>query len=287
MQRSAAQERQRKKNTVLILIAMLLLAAILCLYVDAKESEQEEEAKAFYDDLAARVVSDRGSGAGTPSPSDGSASNGDGTQAQDGSDGSAEGMEITGAGKKAKSAVDFDQLQAQNGDVVAWIVSEGTAINYPVVHGSDNKYYLTHSFDRTSRKQGAIFVDARNSPGFADANTLLYGHHMRSGAMFASIVEYKKQGYYDEHPTMLLYTPEQDYRIDLFAGYVMDLSEEDFVRRFSSDDAATAYLDKIRRRSTFDCNVHVSTGDRIVTLITCSYEYNNGRYALVGKLVPV
>ena len=90
----------------------------------------------------------------------------------------------------ADMTVDWDYLRSVNGDVVAWVYVPGTNINYPVVQTGDNETYLTMDFNQSngfSARCGSIFLDCNNDPGFADANNLLYGHHMNDGSMFAAI----------------------------------------------------------------------------------------------------
>jgi sortase B len=127
-------------------------------------------------------------------------------------------------------------------------------------------------------------MDYRNSGGFTDKNTVIYGHNMKDGSMFSSLTKYKEQGYYERLPTMALYTPEGDYTIELFAGVVAD-GDYEFVRFGFIDDADFQdYIHALKEKSTFKSNTRVKADDRIVTLCTCSYEFNNARYALFGRL---
>ena len=193
------------------------------------------------------------------------------------------------AGQNAPAAdagIDFEALRKLNPDVVGWLLAEGSIIDYPVVRGTDNDYYLTHLFNREKNKLGALFVDYRNGGDFSGKNTIIYGHNMKDGSMFSSLTQYKAQGYYDNLPTMRLSTPDQDYTVALFAGIVADGSAE-FVRFEFKDDADfLSYIDTVKTSSTFKSAVEVGVDDRIVTLYTCSYEANNARYALFGKLIP-
>jgi sortase B len=181
--------------------------------------------------------------------------------------------------------VDFDALRAINGQTVAWIYSEGTPVDYPVVLGEDNAFYLNHTFSGRSGSAGAIFVDADNKSDFSDKNTAIYGHHMRDGSMFASLDKYRKQSYYDDHPVIYLYTPGGDYAIELFSAYVRDASL--LPHRFDSSEDFLAYVDQIKALSNFRSDVTVGADDRIVTLVTCNYTYDDARFVVHGKLVPL
>ena len=179
--------------------------------------------------------------------------------------------------------VDFDALREINGHTIGWIYSEGTPIDYPVVKGVDNAFYLDHTFTGRPGSAGTIFIDKSNQGDFSDANTAIYGHHMRNGSMFASLDKYRKQAYYDEHPVIYLYTPTGDYAIELFSAYVRDASP--LPHNFESPEDFLAYAEKIKALSDFKSDVMVGADDRIVTLVTCNYNYDDARYVVHGKLV--
>ena len=180
-------------------------------------------------------------------------------------------------------SVDFDALRQQNGDVVAWLYGADTGLNYPVVQADDNDYYLYRLLDGSYNKNGTLFVDAACKADFSGRNTIIHGHHMRSGAMFGHLVEYKKQAFYDAHPYLYLMTPEQTYRVDLFAGVVVDYDAEIYQSNLSQ-----SYLSWCMSHSRFTSDMAVpSDTDRILTLSTCSYEYDNARFVVLGVLTPV
>lgn len=181
-------------------------------------------------------------------------------------------------------AVDFEALRAINPDIVAWIYIEGTDINYPVVQGSDNSHYLNRLFDGTVNSAGSIFMDYRNEKDFSDRNTVFYGHHMSNGTMFDQVAEYKDQAFYDSHPTCLILTPERNYRVEFFAGYVTDMNSQAWKLKFGSDEEFSQWLEEALSQSTFSSDITPTAQDRVVTLSTCTYEYNDARYVLLGIL---
>lgn len=183
--------------------------------------------------------------------------------------------------------VDFEALRAINSQVVAWISSDSGAINYPVVQGTDNDYYLNHLVDGTVNSNGSIFMDFRNDSGFADRNTFIYGHNMLNGAMFASLSQYSTPGYYEKHPELLLVMPDGSYSLQVFAGCVVPGNSDIYQLAFRDDADFAAYLEKIRTMSEFVSSVEVGVSDRIVTLSTCAYDYDDARYVLFCKLVPM
>ena len=174
-----------------------------------------------------------------------------------------------------------------NEDYCAWLEQSGTPIDYPVTQGDDNAYYLNHSFKGESSRAGCLFLDARNGEYFRDGNNIVYGHHMKDDSMLATLVNYHQQDYYDEHPTLKLYTPYGDYDVEVFASAIVD-GKKDFLEfNFDSDEAFDDYWKQFIDGTEFKGDVTVERGDRLISLVTCTYEYNDARYIVCGKLTPV
>ena len=182
------------------------------------------------------------------------------------------------------SLVDFEALSAVNADVVAWLFCEDTVLQYPVAQGEDNAYYLNHLFDGTKNANGCIFLDYRNQPDFSDENSILYGHNMKNGSMFASLLSYQEQFYYEAHPNLTLVTPEGTFLVHLFAGYLAQVEEDPWQIAFANAEEKTMWLKKAKDRSTFVCDVQPMATDRILTLSTCSTSSDETRYVLQGIL---
>ena len=186
-----------------------------------------------------------------------------------------------------KRSMDFTDLQKKYPNMKGWILAEGTGIDYPLMQAADNDYYLSHLYDGTSNVNGALFIDYRNKGLLQDDNTVVYGHNMNSGAMFHGLNEYKDQSFYDTYPSILVYTPEGDYRIELIAGTVEDGNYE-FVRfNFENFEEMSDYVSEIRSHSTFRSSVELQPGDKLLSMCTCSYELQNARYMLVGRAVKI
>ena len=178
--------------------------------------------------------------------------------------------------------VDFDALAQVNSDIVGWLYIPGTVINYPVVQGADNEYYLKHLFDGKYNSSGCIYLDCGAEGDFSSMNSVLHGHHMKNGSMFAGICKYKEQSYFDEHPTAMLLTPDGNYMVEFFAGYVCDVAADAWDYDFDE-----AWLEERIRSSRFDADVIPTTEDKILTLSTCSYEWEDARFVLHGVLTKV
>ena len=180
--------------------------------------------------------------------------------------------------------VDFESLLQVNRDVVGWLYIEGTNINYPVVQGMDNRHYVSTLIDGTYNDAGSIFMDYRNSRELADPHTVLYGHNMQNGSMFHDICNYRTQDYYDKHPMGMIVTPEKNYYFEIISGYVASLADPSWQLEFVDDADLMNWVEDSVGRSSVVSQAEPQPGDRIITLTTCSYEFNNARFVLVGIL---
>ena len=165
--------------------------------------------------------------------------------------------------------------------MIGYIYAAYTGINYPIVQSSSNDYYLNHDLDGNVNNNGSIFVEHLNSSDFSDQNTIIYGHNMKSGLMFAHLTNYKNQSYYNAHPYFYIYTPTQNYKLNLYAGFVCEHDDEVYALSLSQSQ-----LEAMAAKSTFKSNIGTPTGN-VVTLSTCSYEFDDARYVVVGELVPI
>lgn len=186
--------------------------------------------------------------------------------------------------------VDFAALQKEGRHVRAWLYSEETAINYPVVYYKDNSYFLNHDYTGKSNSAGALFFDARAGTALDGESLIIYGHHMKDGSMFKSLLQYQHQAYYDAHPTMYLITFSGNYRIDLFAGRYIDSSDQYFPVWFQSDHEKMSFVNTAINASDFvpaDAEYHADT--RLISLVTCAYSnyVEDSKYQVLGWLVPI
>ncbi len=175
--------------------------------------------------------------------------------------------------------VDFEALSAINPDVVGWITIEGTGIDYPIVRGEDNQYYLNHLFTGEKNRAGCVFLDSENAADFSDANSVVYGHYLNDGTMFSPLLKYKKQDYFDAHPTGWLVTPEGGYLIRFFSGFVSNVRGQAWEL-----EPADGWAEEMAEKSRFSGGPSPRPGDKFLTLSTCSYEFSNARFVLLGIL---
>ena len=184
-------------------------------------------------------------------------------------------------------SVDFASLQAQNPEAAGWIYCPNTVINYPIAHTEDNFTYLNHLLSGEQNANGTIFIDCQNAKDFSDKNTLIYGHDMNDGSMFASLRNYRDAAYYPEHPCLYISTPDKNFRLDLFAGLVTEPDSYVYARQFDEEEQFLAYIESAKAESTFQSDVEVGIEDQICVLSTCTYEFNDARYVVIGKLVEI
>ena len=138
---------------------------------------------------------------------------------------------------------DWHALRELNPDVVGWIIIPGTNVNYPIVQGNDNEYYLYHLFDTTSSGTGSIFADFEGYSTLDGQNNLIYGHNMFDSSMFSDILMYSNQNYFDTHRTVFLCTPERNYELSAVA--LVNVPENTELRKFyfETQEEFTAYLE--------------------------------------------
>lgn len=187
--------------------------------------------------------------------------------------------------EKSTDNIEWKSLMNKYKNVKAWLYSKNTVINYPVVQGNDNSYYLHHMVNGKTNWKGTLFIDYRCKKPFQDHLTIIYGHHMNDGSMFRSLVNYRKHDYYVKHPKMLLITPDAKYDIEIFAVDTIPSDSDKYKFYFSGDADKQAYLNWIRKKSELNTKVKVSSNDKLVMLSTCTYEFEQARLVVYGKLV--
>ena len=175
------------------------------------------------------------------------------------------------------------QTAAEAGEVIGWVRIPGTGIDYPVVQTTDNEFYLTHNYKGDKDVKGAIYMDFRNDNIGDDRNYILYGHKMIDGSMFSDLVYYVQDGSYERYfynyNTVKYDDYEEETEWKIFSAYVVDLDKEDYYlyTNYSDDEKYQAFIDRAYRRSLLDSDIEVTLEDEIMTLVTCSFWYENSR----------
>lgn len=173
--------------------------------------------------------------------------------------------------------VNWDALRAINSDLVGWIAIPDTVVNYPVVQTTDNSRYLTEAFDSSSGIYGAVFMDCDSKADLSDFHTVIYGHHLRNGQMFACLANYTDQSYFDEHPTVIYATPQATHRLTVIGAYAEQANDDMRTTTFSSAQSRTAYVQEQLGKCSAKADVQPSQVTHLYSLITCSYNTNDER----------
>ncbi|MCL1802959.1 MAG: class B sortase [Eubacteriaceae bacterium] len=181
---------------------------------------------------------------------------------------------------------DFSALCSINSEAVGWIYIDGANVDHPIVQASDNEYYLSHTFLKNENASGCLFIDFRNSPGFSDQNTVVYGHRMSNGTMFSRLLDFRSQEKYMQCPFVSVYTAGgKAYHYQIFACLAL---EEDYDYRSPSyGESFASLISELRESSDISSSAKVDESDRIITLSTCSPDsvLKGGRYAVFAVLL--
>ena len=183
--------------------------------------------------------------------------------------------------------IDFSKLKEVNNAIVGWMIIDGTQVNYPIVKGKDNSYYLNHSYDKSYNSYGSIFMDYRSNENFSDLNTFIYGHYTSNGSMFGELKKYMEESFYKEHPFFYILTPNGNYKVDVISVYTDDALSSSYNAKFNDLNDYQRYIEKIRLKSRYSTDISVNyILDRTITLYSCSHESGSKteRYFIHGVI---
>lgn len=182
---------------------------------------------------------------------------------------------------------DLAALREVNPDVVGWIRVPDTKIDYPVVQGEDNNFYLKHTWQGHENTVGTIFMDYGSSPDLTDFNTLIYGHNMRTGSMFASLRNYSQQDYFNAHPYVYLLVDNGAFRFEVFSVYQAELDASAYGQSFRQRETREKFLQDAAEKSAIETEITPGIRDRILTLSTCSGMGYETRWVVHARLKMV
>lgn len=194
---------------------------------------------------------------------------------------------------KTERMLKLEELQKINSEIVAWIKIDGTNINYPVLQGTDNSYYMTHDYKKEYSKNGSIFLDKDYDWSIPSTNLLLYGHNNKNGTMFQDLQKYKEESFYKKYPTIKLTTNKEDVKYEIIAVFLSRVyykSETNVFRYYyfinaKTDQEFNEYVENSKKASLYDTGKTAKYGDQLLTLSTCSYHTEDGRLAIVAKKI--
>lgn len=191
----------------------------------------------------------------------------------------------------ADNPIDFDALHEENPDVCGWITLDGTVIDYPILRSGTDKpedYYLDRDIKGAYKRAGSIYIQRMNSDDFTDNNTVIYGHNMLNGTMFAALKKYRNKQFFEDNPEIKIYAPGHIYTYKIFSAFVYD--DRHILNSFDFDDEEEYqdFLDDCLNPPTLIKNVRdditVTTDDKIIVLSTCT-SVKTERYLVVAVMV--
>ena len=181
----------------------------------------------------------------------------------------------------------FAELYAQNPHVVGTLEMDPD-ISLPVVQW-DNSFYMDHDFDGNESVAGTLFVDSRNTLWPQDDHILIYGHNMKDGSMFGSLNNYRNVGFLRATTCIQFNTIYGDAQYVPFALFDASMTKDDpnyfkLIRlNFSEEQPFDAFLEDVQSRSLFNIPVDVNEDDQLLSLVTCSYSMDNGRFIIMCR----
>ena len=180
-----------------------------------------------------------------------------------------------------------------NEDMAAWLQIPGTNIDYPVMWTPrDENYYLYRDFDKNENQNGSLILDTDSSLDPLTTNLIIHGHNMRSGAMFGNLTDYEDESYYEDHKQITLYTEEVQRNYEVIAVFRSQVYKKTdqvfkFYKFFQADtqEEFDDFYQNIKALSLYDTGVTAEFGDHFLTLSTCVYHVEQGRFVVVAKEV--
>ena len=179
--------------------------------------------------------------------------------------------------------VDMKRLKARNEDARGWLYLPDSKIDYPLLQGEDNEVYLHHDIDGNWIYDGSLFIDADNI-AFEDQNTVIYGHHMFSGAMFCGLEKFADEDYFRSHNIFQLTTEKGKYDIHVIAYCNEDADSPLYTTYFDEEFTINDFIDLILEKAVVTSDENFDENDMYVTMSTCAYNYNDARHQVIGVI---
>lgn len=187
---------------------------------------------------------------------------------------------------------EYKMLYSLNQKLIGWIKIDDTYIDYPVLQTSNNEYYMNHNFDQEQDNNGSIFLDMDCSILPRSTNLILYGHHMRSGRMFGQLNKYSSEEFYDKHKYIQFDTIYEKGTYEVMYVFRSKIYEEsEIVFKYyqfidtNSEAEFDSYMREMAEMSLYDTGVTAEYGDELLTLSTCDYYTDYGRFVVVAKKI--
>lgn len=272
----------KKKSSALYWVLLVLLFAVFagCLIYLVKYFWDSKKSEDKVDELRELIMIDEANGMHQPSFS----------TASDASDAEKDTFEEVD-GKRILSK--FVNLYKRNNDFMGWLTIEGTVIDYPVMQSMyDEEYYLRRDFDKEYSYAGTLFIDTSCNVEKPSDNIIIYGHHMNTGKMFHELEEYDDEEYYEKHKFITFDTIYGSGKYEVIAAFRTKIYDEDYMgfkyyEFFNARDSVEfeGYVSNCKSLTPYNIEASAKYGDSLITLSTCAYHTENGRFVVVAKKI--
>ena len=287
---------KRAKNYRLVGV-ICVLAAIVCFgyfaYTDYLENQSAQEMKRLQDmqNMTGHYIEEE---AFLEQPADSDAAQ------NENPDDTTDGQEQADASDEPKQLPDilpeYEEIYAENNDLVGWLQIDGTVINYPVLQSDseeNSQFYLTHSFAKKKDKNGSLFMDYRNDFVDRDTNIIIYGHNMKSGAMFGSLKKYLDKGYLEKHSKIRFDTIYERGTYEVIGAFLSEVSYQDeyafryynFLNANNESEFEAFCVNVMQLDALKKGTLDAKYGDQLLTLSTCSSYTDEGRMFIIAKRI--
>ena len=187
----------------------------------------------------------------------------------------------------------LDELRKQNSDIIGWLEIEGTSINYPVLQGDNDTYYMNHNYKKQKSKNGSIFLTSEYDWNIPSSNLLIFGHNMNNGTMFQELLKYENESFYKKHPKIRFTTINGDSEYEIISAFksrVYYKSEKDVFRYYyfvnaNNEQEYDDFVKNAKKASLYNIDATAKYGEQLITLSTCSYHVKDGRFAVIAKKI--
>jgi len=184
----------------------------------------------------------------------------------------------------------FIDLLQINKDVVGWISIPGTHIDYPVLQGDDNAFYLKRDIYKKKTRAASIFMDYRNNIVTLSKNTIIYGHNLDDGTMFSDLVDYVddkvRYDFIKQYNIIIFNSIYKDMRFEVFSAYVENVDDFQYLQtNFKDENDFMSYIDTVINLSLINTKVKINPSDKIITLSTCNHWFLNSRTVIHARLI--
>lgn len=180
--------------------------------------------------------------------------------------------------------INLTALRQVNPDVLGWIAIPETPLSYPLVQGTDNQFYLSHTWDQSENRVGSIYLETQCSSDFSDFNTIIYGHRMKDSSMFGSLKHYKDQEYWAEHPKVLITEDAGTRTYQIYAAFEAEVTAPIYLVGVGSDEEKQRIIDYTLAANVLNTGITPRVDDQIITLCTCTGRGYESRWVVLGVL---